>query len=137
MGIKKLFFQAVKFGIVGFINTMINLGIVESSMYIFGEKALIPGNVIGFLVTIIIAFFIFIRFVFDASTQSKTRIFLKMFLAYGSTLLLSIGFQHVLLYEFAVQKYYVPLIALFLTVPINFVLNKLFVFKEKIVETKS
>jgi|GEM_PF-6868804 len=137
MGIKKLLVQVIKFGVVGFINTMINLGIVESSLYLFGKEALLPGNLVGFIVTIIIAFFVFIRFVFNAGTQSKKLIFSKMLVAYGSTMLLSVGFQHMLADMFNVPLYYVPLIALFLTVPINFVLNKLFVFKEKIVENKS
>ena len=134
MKIKKLIIQFLKFGIIGAMNTLLNLAIVYAIIWIFGEGSLIPANIVAFFITVTIAYLLFIRFVFDASRQNKLLIFFKMLIAYGFTALMSIGLQVLLSHTFKVPVLYVPVLALLLTVPTNFILNKVFVFREKVAD---
>ena len=122
------FMQFVKFCLVGVSNTAISLGvyyiflIIDPSLYIIGNAA-------GFVVSVLNSYFWNSRFVFNKKDEAGKTI-IKTFAAYGTNLLLGT----VLLYLFVdilhISEYLAPLLNLFITVPLNYFLNKKWVMKK-------
>ena len=72
------------------------------------------------------------RYVFREGRETSSRkAFSKMFVCYGITYLLSMFLMNVLVNTFHVHSVIAPILRLLLTVPLNFVANKLWVFKDR------
>ena len=129
-----LFKQFIKFGFVGALNTIISLTIYYLFIWI-DDGYYIIGNVIGFIVSTLNAYLLNSKFVFSKKTkQNKARKFneiFKTFLSYG----ISLGLSTLLLYlEISIGKISeetAPIINLMITIPLNFCLNKFWVYKKK------
>lgn len=126
-------FQFVKFGIVGLSNTLI--GYIVYSMCVWIGMHYLLANLIGFIVSVLNAFYWSDRFVFKKQEGEKRNTWLaliKTVLAYAST---GIVLNSLLLWLFidkmAMSEYVAPLAILLITVPTNFVLNKFWSFKTK------
>ncbi len=131
---RKLFIQFIKFGIVGVSNTLISLAVYYIFVFI-NRELYIAGTVAGFLISTINAYFWNNKFVFKnkdkVNGNDPKRKIIKTYISYGFTLLLGtalIAFQVEVL-EF--DEKIAPIINLFITVPINFLLNKLWVYHDK------
>lgn len=130
MLIKRLFQQFIKFGIVGASNTIIAL-VIYYTLVSLGVHYII-ANLVGFVITIINSYYWNNKFVFKKKQEnSKKKSFLKMACSYGITALLSNGLMYIFIDIISISKYIAPLICLVITVPINFLLNKLWAFKDK------
>jgi putative flippase GtrA len=122
--------QFIKFGIVGFLNTIIGYVIYSVFVY-FGFHYLI-GSIIAFVIGVGSAFFVNSKIVFKKGREHRNTVVavIKYFVLYGIT---GIIMQNILLYIFidglALSKYLAPIFCLFFTVPSNFVLSKFWVFK--------
>ena len=126
----KLFTQFIKFGLVGVSNTLISLGIYYLMVWL-GCHYLI-ANIVGFIVSVINSFFWNSKFVFkDKEEDSKVKSFVKMTLSYGSTFILSNVLMFLFIDIIGWSKYIAPILCLFVTIPINFLLNKIWAFKDK------
>ena len=119
--------QFIKFGIVGASNTLIFLAIYY--LLVFLGVHYILANVIGFVVSVCNAYYWNSRKVFKA--QGGKSAVIRTFAAYGATTLLSTGLMFVMVDVFGISQYIAPIINLFITIPANFVLNKLWVFRSK------
>ena len=131
--------QFVKFGIVGASNTVVDyvsyliaLGIFNH-FNLFGDKAYIPANVVGLCVSISNAFYWNNKYVFrkkEGQSRSGIRAFFKTFSSYAIT---GLGLKTILLYVFitllGIPDTVAPIIIMFIVVPINFLMNKLWAFK--------
>lgn len=125
--------QFIGFGIVGFSNTAISyivyFVLVRLSVYY------ILASIIGFVVSVINAFFWNNKFIFskkDNEERSIIKAFIKTFLSYAGTgLVLSNVLLYVWVDYIGISKVIAPVINLIITVPLNFVLNKLWAFKSK------
>lgn len=119
--------QFLKFGIVGVSNTLISLIIYYTLVYF--KCNYIIANAIGFIISVLNAYYWNKHYVFKNKNQSKLKEIIKVYFSYGITFVLST----VLLYEMVdvlhVSKYIAPIINLCITVPLNFILNKLWAFK--------
>lgn len=125
----KLLIQFIKFGIVGLSNTLISLG-VYYLLVPFGVDPLL-ANTAGFLVSVINAFYWNYKYVFvDKKEKNPKKAFVKLFVTYGISYLVSTLLIYLLIDIFGVNKYIAPLLRLVVTVPLNFVLNKLWAFKD-------
>lgn len=93
------------------------------------------ANIIAFFVSTINAFYWSNKYVFRSATRKKGKIFLafiKMILCYSITGVILNNILLVLWIEFmGVHEMIAPLINLILTVPINFLLNKFWVFGDR------
>lgn len=125
--------QLIKFGIVGLSNTIIGY-LVYSLCIWFGLHYLI-ANLIGFIVSVLNAYYWSDRFVFkknEGETRSTVKTILKTYIAYGSTGLL---LASILLYFYVdilhFSEYMAQLLVLIVTIPINFIINKFWSFKTK------
>ena len=129
----KLVIQFVKFGIVGISNTLVSLACYYLICYINPDLYLL-GSIIGTIVSIANAFFWNDRFVFsgnDKSLKRKLYRLLKTYISYGGTSLLSIVLLWIEVDKFSLSKEIAPIVNLIITIPLNFVINKLWTFRNK------
>jgi len=123
---KNVIIQFIKFGIIGFSNTIIGLGIYYFLLWL-GVNYLIC-NIIGWLISVLNAFYWNNRYVFKNKNCWIRSIF-KTYLSYGFSFLVGI-FLLVIFVEFlSITKTIAPILTLFVTVPLNFLLNKFWAFK--------
>lgn len=126
----KFVVQFIKFGIVGFSNTAISLGIYYIFVFI-NEDFYLIGNAVGFIVSVLNAYYWNSKYVFKKTEKGNVKQIIKTYTAYGSTFLLSTGMLFVLVDLMSVSEKIAPLITLAVTIPLNFLLNKFWTFKEK------
>lgn len=127
----RLLVQFIKFGLVGVTNTAISYGIYALVLWLGGHYLL--ASILSFVISVAWSFLLNNRFVFrkepgEARVWWKTL--LKTYLAYGVTGLL---LANVLLYcwidVLGVNQYLAFLLNLVITIPTNFLLNKLWAFR--------
>ena len=131
---KKEFFalvwQFIKFGIVGFSNTLISLAVYYILVF-FGWNYLL-ANTMGFLISVCNAFFCNYRYVFKDKTETSIpKSFSKVFITYGISYLVSTFLIWLMVDIMHISEWLAPLIRLVVTVPLNFVLNKLWAFRKR------
>lgn len=123
--------QFVKFGIVGLSNTIISY-ITYSILVILGIHYLL-AQIVAFIVSVLNSFFWNDKYVFKekSRTRNSWKTFVKTFISYAGTGLILSG---LLLYFWIevlhIHELIAPIINLLITIPLNFVLNKLWAFKE-------
>lgn len=127
--ILRRFEQFIKFGIVGCSNTLINLFVYYLFLYL-GAHYLIAYT-FGFLVSVSNAFFWNSRFVFKNKHENNAiKAFLKVFLSYGFSFILSVGIMSLMVEVFRISAVIAPVLKLAITIPMNFLLNKYWAFKD-------
>lgn len=127
---RAVFLQFVKFCVVGLSNTVISYGIYTGLVYF--SVYYIIANIIAFVISILNSFFWNNKFVFTKNKDEKRntgKVIVKTFVIYSFTgLVLSNIFLYLLVNIADVSKYVAPLFVLTVTVPLNFILNKLWAF---------
>lgn len=131
--------QFIKFGIVGITNTVISYGIY--SLVLFSLKGFdlssdyIIGNIVSFILSVLWSFYWNNRFVFKAKDGEKRNIWLTLFktyVAYGFTgIVLSNILSFIWIDKFGISKYISPILNLFISVPLNFIINKMWAFRKQ------
>ena len=130
---KDLLIQFVKFGIVGVMNTAITLAIYYIFIW-FNEDLYQIGNAVGWMVSVLNAFYFGNRVVFKQKNNSRKdllRRLLKSYITYGSTFLLTVILLKLEVQVYGISEYIAPIINLLITIPLNFLINKYWTFKEK------
>ena len=130
--------QFVKFGLVGVSNTVISYVLNVIVLLLLHPYAVswdyIAGNVIAFILSVLWSHYWNNRFVFHEEGQNRNTwiTLLKTYLAYGFTgIVLNNMLSHVWINVFGISKFIAPLINLFISVPLNFLINKLWTFDSK------
>lgn len=139
--------QFVKFGLVGVWNTVFNYVLYAVSLLAFQKLGVLQNNpynldmhistVIAFIISVFVSFLLNSRFVFTAEEGQKRsfgKALLKCYLSYGFTGLilnpiLNTVWVSILPMPQDTAKLIAPAISLFIAIPINFILNKLWAFK--------
>lgn len=135
------FMQFVKFGIVGLSNTVLSYVLYVVSLLLFRKLEILPNN--GYLVAQAIAFVISVLWSFywnnklvftlqEGEERSLWKALIKTFVSYSFTglflnsilLLLWVEVMHV-------SEFIAPIINLLISVPLNFMINKLWAFRKK------
>jgi len=127
--------QFVKFGLVGVSNTFVSLA-VYYIFYFISEDLYFIGNAVGFIVSVLNAYYWNSKFVFNADkSNGKKRkngaVLLKTYICYGSTFLLSEVLIIVEIELLHISGVIAPVINLLITIPLNYILNKFFAYGEK------
>lgn len=126
--------QFIKFGIVGFSNTVLSY-IVFTIFVLFGIHYLI-ANLLSFIAGVSNAFYWSNEYVFKKSGNERRDLLqslLKTFLAYGFTgVVLNSLLLYVLVDKYEISSLIAQALCLIITVPLNFILNKYWSFKTKI-----
>ena len=127
----KSIIQFIKFGIVGFSNTIISYAVYFFCVWIGMHYQL--ANIVGFIISVLNAYYWSSRFVFVKQTGEERGLvssLIKTFVAYSFTgIALSAILLWLLIDKMALSEYIAPLLILLITVPLNFILNKYWSFK--------
>ena len=118
--------QFIKFGIVGVSNTLVALAVYYALVYLSVHYIL--ANVAGFIVGTLNSYYWNNKYVFN-HTGGHLRAITKMFACYAFTFVLSSGLLILQIEYFEISEYIAPLVNIPITVVINFVINKFWVFK--------
>lgn len=123
------FEQFIKFGIVGISNTLINLLVYYLCLFL--GLSYITAYTLGFIVSVCNAFYWNNKYVFTNKKEKNIyKAFLKVFASYGVSFLFSIGLISFLVEIMHVSTFWAPILKLVVTIPLNFILNKLWAFKD-------
>ena len=127
------FLQFVQFGIVGLSNTLISY--VVYAVGIAAHLHYLAASVLGFLVSVANAFYWNNKYVFSAKEgehRSIWKAFIKTFLSYAGTGLVLANVLLVLWVDvLGIHEMMAPILNLLVTIPLNFLLNKLWAFRTK------
>lgn len=160
---KASFIQFIKFGLVGVSNTVVNY-VVYLIFVSLGVQYLI-ANAIGFIVSVLNAYFWGSRFVFREDETKQKRVWWQVLLKTYASYLLGFLLNSVLLWLWIdlldigqyfgfvgsiingctgivglqpkafssgdISQIMAPIINIFVTVPINFVINKFWAYRQK------
>lgn len=126
------FLQFMKFGIVGLSNTIITLGIYY--LFIYLELNYMIANIIGYFLGSINGYIWSKGWVFkEAKATVKSSAF-KYYMVYGSSLLISISAMYLFVKVLGISDKIAPLLTLCITVPYNFIFQKIWAFRKKTME---
>jgi len=125
--LKRVLRQFIKFGIVGVSNTLISLAIY----YLLVSLGVnyIVSNTVAFVISVLNAYYWNNKYVFQKSSRSHFVALMRTYIAYGFTFLLGTALLYIMVRHLSISKYIAPLINLCFTIPINFLINKLWAFK--------
>ena len=125
---KNIFLQFIKFGIVGVSSTLVFFAIYYG-LVLVGVHYLL-ANVVSFGVSVLNAYYWNNKYVFKQKGGKKARTLVRIYISYGVTFLMSTGLLFVMVEMLGISEFIAPLINLFVTVPLNFLLNKFWAFKD-------
>ena len=124
--------QFVSFGLIGGLNTVLSLGIYWLVVYLGGHYLL--GSVIGFVITVFISYVLNNIFTFkgDEKPVWSLKNLIKVYVSYALTGLI---LNNILLWLWidvlGINRNLAPVINLFFTIPLNFLLNKFWAYRKK------
>ena len=126
------FMQFVKFGIVGLSNTFISYAVYVIAV-LCGANYFV-GNLLGFVISVLNSFYWNNKYVFKKEAGRKRswiKTLIKTFISYGATgLVLSSALLYIWIDLLGIPELVAPIINLLITIPLNFVLNKVWAFKQ-------
>ena len=122
--------QFIKFSLVGLSNTIINLFVYY--VLIFCGAHYIVAYTFGFLISVCNAFYWNNKYVFKNKQEKSTlRAFVKTFASYGFSFFLSVVLMGIIVEKIGISYYFAPFCKMIITIPLNFLLNKLWAFKDR------
>lgn len=137
--------QFVRFGLVGVWNTVFNYAIFAASLFAFRYFGVLDfynlnmhvSTLISFVISVFVSFLLNSRFVFatgEGEERSFWRALFKCYLSYGFTglilnPLLNTLWVKILPLDLSTAQLVAPLLSLFIAIPINFIMNKMWAFK--------
>lgn len=125
--------QFVKFGLVGVSNTLISY--VIYALLVAMNVHYLAASIAGFIISVVNAYYWNNKYVFKAGEgkqQSSCSVFLKTFTSYAGTGLVLNNILLVLWVDIlGLHEMLGPAINLFITIPLNFILNKFWTYKDK------
>lgn len=134
--------QFVKFGLVGAMNTVLDylVYLISCTLFehfgLFGDKAYLISTVLGFVISFLNMFYWNNKYVFkkkDGETRSALQSFVKLFLSYSVTgVVIRPTLLYVLVDILHMSNKIAPIPIMLITIPINFILSKLWAFKGKV-----
>ena len=126
----KLFWQFFKFGLVGLSNTADSMAVYYVFLWMDPDLYML-GSVLGTILSIANAFVWNDIFVFSGNARDFKSVIKRLgktYISYGGTSLLSNVMLWVEVTVFSVSKEVAPIVNLIVTMPLNFVINKLWTF---------
>ena len=133
--------QFIKFGIVGVSNTVVNYLIYLMALSFFGRfdffkrTDYLYAQVVAFLLSVLWSFYWNNRFVFTKSENDERKWWKALFKTYVSYAFTGLFLNTVLsllwIEVLQISKLIAPIINLLVSVPVNFLLNKFWAFKNE------
>lgn len=131
--------QFIKFGLIGVSNTLVSYFLNVAVLVILAPMQVswdfVAGNVVAFVLSVLWSFYWNSRFVFvlkEGESRSVLKTLLRTYIAYGFTgIILNNALSWVWIHIFGISKYLAPVPNLMISVPINFLMNKLWAFQDR------
>jgi len=131
---KELIIQFIKFGVVGVSNTFVHLAIYY--LLLFLNVNYIIANSLGFIISVLNAYFWNNKFVFNKKKENNEKDTVKqtlkklakVYASYTFTFILSNILIYVWVDLLHISDKIAPIINSIITIPINFLMNKLWAF---------
>lgn len=121
--------QFIKFAVVGCSNTVINLAVYYLCLHLGIHY--IFAYTLGFLVSVCNAFYWNNKYVFkNKQEKSLIKAFAKVIASYGLSFFISIVLMGIFVGRLGISTYIAPLLKMAITIPLNFILNKTWAFRE-------
>lgn len=129
--------QFLKFGIIGISNTVLSYALNVLVLFVMAPIRVswdyIVANLVAFGLSVLWSFYWNNRFVFIAEKGEHRSVFktlVKTYISYGVTgIVLNNILSWLWIERLGISKYVAPLINLVVSVPLNFIINKLWAFK--------
>lgn len=126
--------QFAKFSFVGVINTLIDLAVYYFCLNALGMHYQL-STFFGFIISVTNAFVLNGLFVFSNGEKKTAGELLKTYLktvsGYAGTYLLSVFLMWLWVDVLLIDERIAPLLRLVITVPLNYIINKFWTFREK------
>lgn len=133
--------QFVKFGIVGLSNTVISYVIYVGTLLLLQKNKMIPtvdylvAQVIAFALSVLWSFYWNDKYVFQKEEHEERSLFhslIRTYISYAFTgLFLNSIFSYLWVEVIHISKIIAPVINLVVSVPLNFLMNKFWAFRNK------
>lgn len=131
--------QFVKFSIVGVSNTVISLLVtyivIAIFQFLFQLNTLLSLDIatsLGYIAGVLNSYFWNRKYVFkNGKEESRKKAIIKMFICYGGTYLVSMILMNILVEYCNIPSYIAPIPRLLFTIPLNFIANKFWTFKDR------
>lgn len=131
--------QFIRFCIVGLSNTLLSYGLNVLILMLLAsfdwKWDYVAGNIIAFVLSVLWSFYWNNRFVFHSEEREKRNIWktlIRTYLAYGFTgILLNNLLSWIWISVIGISKYIAPLMNLVISVPLNFLINKFWAFRQE------
>lgn len=123
--------QFISFGLIGGLNTILSLGIYWLIVNLGGHYML--GNAVAFFITVAISYVLNNIFTFkgEGKAEWSFKNLIKVYISYGLTgLLLNTFLLMIWIDWLGINENIAPVINLFFTIPLNFLLNKFWAYKK-------
>lgn len=139
---KENLIQFIKFGLVGVSNTLISYGVEMLGFYVLFRNATWNGNVkifvvslLAFVVSVTNSYYWNSRYVFKTGAaqnfKSHAVRYIKTFLCYSVTGLILSPALKMAIQRVGIPYWLTSMLVLVVSVPLNYVMNKLWAFKEE------
>ncbi len=129
----KIGIQFVKFGFVGVSNTVVSL--LTYYIVVFCGGHYLFANTLGFILGTLNAYWWNSHFVFKRETvqnnNSNMVPLFKSFISYGASFVLSSVLLYLQVQILNVSEVIAPIVNVMITTPLNFVMNKLWIFTDR------
>lgn len=123
----KKILQFIKFGFVGASNNLIYFAIYYVLIYL--NTNYLIANILGYTISSVWGYILNKKWVFKESTEKTSKSVIKYYIVYGSSFLINISFMYFFVDVFNFSKIIAPILTMFITVPYNFIFNKVWTFK--------
>lgn len=120
--------QAIKYGIVGLINTLITAVVIWVMMKCLGYSDIV-SNVVGYAAGLLNSFVWNRQWTFH-STSGWWSSAIRFFVAFAVCYLMQLGVLMYLNTHLTIDSYYNQLIAMAFYTVVNFIMNKFYTFKQ-------
>jgi len=130
--LRQLIIQFIKFGLVGVSNTVVSMAIYYLFLWI-DESLYMVGSILGTVLSILNAFIWNDLFVFTGNPKDFKSVMYRLgktYISYGGTSLLSNVLLWLEVTLLNVSKVYAPIVNLLITIPLNYLINKLWTFSK-------
>jgi putative flippase GtrA len=129
--------QFIKFGVVGVTNTALSYCLNAAVLLILQPYKLkwdyVAGNLVAFFLSVLWSFYWNNKYVFkekEGQRRSIWKTLVKTYISYAFTgILLANVLSYLWIEVFGISKFVAPVINLFISVPLNFLINKKWAFK--------
>ena len=136
-----VFLQFIRFGLVGVSNTLVSYGVYVVTLLLLRRLDWLQGvdyyaaQIVAFILSVLWSFYWNNRFVFtvkSGETRTWWKALLKTYVSYSFT---GLFLNSILLYLWVqllnISEFLAPVINLLISVPLNFIINKFWAFRDE------